>query len=181
MATPTSTAARRRETLPVDSAERVPWVANGIAAGLVGAGCFAVFFLIVDVVLGRPLWTPHALGTALFLGETAPITAQPSPLMVLAYTAVHLTFYIAFALPAAFWVLARLPVTRGPGRGALFALVLFAALEAVYVLLGQLFAPELLGMLTWGRVAAGNALAACAMSAFLFWRREHGIARSGSR
>jgi hypothetical protein len=158
----------------METAERVPWVANGIAAGTLGAACVAAFFLLVDSVLGRPFWTPHALGSVLFRGEVPSGLESPEPLMVLAYTAVHVTIYVSFAAPAAFWALARLPSARGRGRFALLATGLFAAIEVVFLTLGQLFAPALLGTLTVGRVATANALAALAMSGFLFLQvRRH--------
>ena len=160
--------ARRALPASVDSAERVPWVANGIAAGTLGAACVAAFFLLVDTVMGRPFWTPHALGSVLFRGEVPSGFEKPELLLVLAYTAVHVTIYIGFATPAAFWALARLPSSRGRGRVALLAAALFLASEAVFLSLGQLFAPALLGMLTVGRVATANALAALAMSGLLF-------------
>jgi len=168
MASLDTSGARPAVPTSVESAERVPWVANGIAAGTLGAACVAAFFLLVDTVMGRPFWTPHALGSVLFRGELPSGFAKPEPLLVLAYTAVHVTIYVSFAMPAAFWALARLPSARGRGRVALLAMALFLAIEMVFLSLGQLFAPALLGMLTIGRVATANALAALAMSGLLF-------------
>ena len=67
----------------------LPWVSSGIEAGVAGAAVVAVFFLVVDWLAGRPLWTPHALGSALFLGARPDPAAAPETLMILAYTAVH--------------------------------------------------------------------------------------------
>src|ERR671931_209519 len=39
---------------------------EGIVAGLLGAATIAVWFLILDAIQGRPLYTPTVLGTALF-------------------------------------------------------------------------------------------------------------------
>jgi hypothetical protein len=159
---------RRPAVASLDSAERVPWVAYGLTAGAAGASCVALFFLLVDTVMGRPFWTPHVLGAALFLGETPSLYTAPDLLLVLAYTAVHFAVFIGLGTPAAFWVLARLPSARGRGRPVLLALALFTAFEVVFLSLAALFAPELTGMLTLGRVASANALAAVAMSATLF-------------
>ena len=41
---------------------------EGIRAGLVGASIIALWFLIVDTIAGRPLYTPTVLGAALFHG-----------------------------------------------------------------------------------------------------------------
>src|SRR2546426_5514736 len=65
---------------------------EGIVAGLCGAATIAVWFLILDLFTGRPLYTPTVLGTMLFrggLGLDDPATLQPSAEMVLMFTWVH--------------------------------------------------------------------------------------------
>src|SRR2546428_8729585 len=48
---------------------------EGLVAGLVGAATIAVWFLILDSLSGRPLYTPTVLGTALFRrGGTTPLS-----------------------------------------------------------------------------------------------------------
>src|SRR5207237_708962 len=43
---------------------------EGFIAGLIGAGAVALWFLIVDVIAGRPFFTPAMLGSAAFwLGQ----------------------------------------------------------------------------------------------------------------
>jgi hypothetical protein len=173
MSTPsTPTTSPRPAVADRPEAESLPWVANGIAAGLLGASSVALFFLVVDLLGGRPFWTPSLLGSALFLGELPAPGTAPQGVLVIAYTAVHVAVFIGFAVPAAFWALARLPSSRGPGRPALLALGFFAGFEVVFVTLAELFAPGLSGMLGAGRVAAANALAAVAMAGFLFARAE---------
>ena len=44
------------------------WPVAGAAAGALGALVIAVFFLVVDLAVRQALWTPSALGAALFLG-----------------------------------------------------------------------------------------------------------------
>ncbi|PYN49534.1 MAG: hypothetical protein DMD95_00925 [Candidatus Rokuibacteriota bacterium] len=39
---------------------------EGLIAGLVGAATVALWFLVIDSIQGRPLYTPTVLGTALF-------------------------------------------------------------------------------------------------------------------
>jgi hypothetical protein len=147
-------------------AERLPWVSQGIQAGLLGASLVALFFLVVDVLAGRPLWTPFALGAALFRGEL-PAPGTPVELMlVVAYTGIHATVFIGFGVPAAFQMLAR-ATSAHPLRAGLLAILLFVGFEVVFLSLGELFAPGLTGMLGAGRVALANVLAAGAMAAFL--------------
>src|SRR3990170_227162 len=47
---------------------------EGIIAGLIGAATIAIWFLILDVLDGRPLHTPTVLGTALFRQSAVPST-----------------------------------------------------------------------------------------------------------
>src|SRR5437870_3627508 len=65
---------------------------EGIVAGILGAAMIAVWFLILDSLNGRPLYTPTVIGTALFRGgqgldspETLPVSFD----MVLVVTWVH--------------------------------------------------------------------------------------------
>src|SRR5436309_2995251 len=70
---------------------------EGLVAGLVGAATVALWFLLVDTVQGRPLYTPTVLGSALFSrGAGAPwASALPNIEMVLMFTWVHgLTFVV---------------------------------------------------------------------------------------
>ncbi len=163
--TPGGPAERLRE-----ETESLPWVACGIEAGLLGASVVAVFFLVVDLLAGRPFWTPYLLGAVLFRGHLPAAGTEPEPLLWLAYTGVHVTVFIGFAVPAAFWALARLPSSRGPGRTSLLALALFLGFEGVFLTLAQLFASGLIGILGVARVTAANALAAIAMASFVFAR-----------
>ena len=51
---------------------------EGIVAGLLGAATIAIWFLILDMIQGRPLYTPTVLGTALFRGG-AGLASPESP------------------------------------------------------------------------------------------------------
>jgi len=154
--------------LPEDAnVEALPWVADGIAAGVIGASLVALFFLAFDLLAGEPLRTPFALGAALFRGELPPAGAPVDPMLVLAYTALHGTVFIGFGVPAAFQMLVRAQWGGVPLRAGLLGLALFAGFEVVFLSLGELFVPGLTGTLGAGRVALANALAAAAMAAFL--------------
>ena len=41
---------------------------EGMIAGTCGAATITIWFLLLDVLAGHPLYTPHVLGTALFKG-----------------------------------------------------------------------------------------------------------------
>ena len=72
--------------------ERADPYLDGIVAGTIGAATIALWFLILDTIKGRPLYTPSVLGTVLFK-PGAPLPAPGSmPVsfeLVLVYTWVH--------------------------------------------------------------------------------------------
>src|SRR3989442_10677018 len=83
---------------------------EGLIAGLVGAATVALWFLLVDTVQGRPLYTPTVLGSALFSrGAGAPwASALPNLEMVLMFTWVHgLTFIVIGGVTAQLLALAE--------------------------------------------------------------------------
>ena len=45
---------------------RLGVIREGILTGIIGATAVAVWFLIVDTINGHPLYTPRALGAAVF-------------------------------------------------------------------------------------------------------------------
>src|SRR5260370_34011477 len=45
---------------------------EGFIAGLIGAAAGALWFLVVDLIAGRPLFTPAMLGSAVFWGVRDP-------------------------------------------------------------------------------------------------------------
>src|SRR5881398_1966295 len=57
----------------------VSLVQEGMLAGLIGAATVALWFLIVDALAGRPLYTPTVLGSALFRRSAGPPLAEILP------------------------------------------------------------------------------------------------------
>ena len=76
---------------------------EGLVAGIIGALTVALWFLVVDVLHGRPLYTPTVLGTALFGRATVVGSYDTLPVsmdMVLMFTWVHgLTFAAKASFP----------------------------------------------------------------------------------
>ncbi len=138
---------------------------EGFVAGLIGAGGVALWFLIIDTIDGRPLFTPAVLGSAVFWGlrdATAVDIAFPT---VIGYTMLHVLAFCFIGTIAA--VLAALVDAFPP---TLFlAFVFFAIFEfGFYIALATLAQP-LLGALAWWNVMIGNLLAAVGMGYYL-WR-----------
>jgi hypothetical protein len=143
---------------------------EGIVAGLLGAAAIAVWFLIVDTISGRPLFTPTVLGTAVFRGgagldhpDTLPISGE----MVLAFTWVHALLFATIGGVAA-RLLAFAEHTANVGFGIV---LLFVVFEFGFVAVTTVFAQDVVSTLSWPAVLVGNLLAAAVMGAY-FWRHH---------
>ena len=143
---------------------------EGIVAGAIGAATIAIWFLILDTVNGRPLYTPTVLGTALFrrgegLGspESLPISFE----MVLLYTWVHgLVFAVIGGVASRLLQLAE----RNPNLG-FGILLLFVVFEFGFLSAATLVEGRILQALAWQAILLGNLLAVAAMAGY-FWRRH---------
>ena len=153
--------------------ERHSSIREGIAAGFLGATAIAVWFLVVDVVSGHPLYTPDLLGRGLIsvLGKPP---AMPDTMVthVLAYTLFH---YVAFSLVGVIVASIVHQSARTPAILAGF-LIMFVAFElGAYGLAGLLTESEF-GGLAWYQIFVANLLAAVLMGWFM-WVRHPGLKR----
>ena len=143
---------------------------EGILAGVVGAATIAVWFLIVDAISGRPLYTPTVLGTALFrrgAGLDTPELLPVSMEMVLMFTWVHV---LAFAVIGGIASRLLAAAERNPSIG-FGVLLLFVVFEAGFMVAAMVFAAPVLKALAWPAVFVANVLAAAAMAGY-FWLRH---------
>lgn len=155
--------------------EEVTWRVEGIVSGVLGASVIAVFFLIFDLLEGRPLWTPFALGSVLFL-DGMPTAGAPIDLaIVVGYTAMHGCVFMTFGLIAAFYLDTQPRPRTGIAGAALLAGLLFVAFEICFLLLAWMFVPDALGLLGAARISVANGLAAAAMSGWIVVRAAHGV------
>jgi hypothetical protein len=144
--------------------------AEGIRAGLLGAATIALWFLVLDVIKGRPLYTPTVLGTALFHGRDGlgPLTALPVSFeMVLSFTWIHVLVFLLIGVAAA-RLLALAEQNPSLGFGIL---LLFVVFQAGFLVTCMLVAEPVIHALTWPAILVGNLLAAGVMAAS-FWRRH---------
>jgi len=142
---------------------------EGLVAGLVGAATIAIWFLILDSLSGRPLYTPTVLGTALFRrGGTTPLSeVLPNLEMVLMFTWVHGLVFVAIGgIAARLLALAERQPSVGFG-----ILMLFVFFEFGFIVAAMFFAEPILHALAWPAVLVANILAAAAMGGY-FWLRH---------
>jgi hypothetical protein len=162
------------------------WTIYAALSGVVGAFIVAVTFLAIDLLSGRPpLWTPTALGSALFLGEPLSPDVNFSAMLgipiVFAYTLMHGVVFLGFGALAASGRLTHersKHFTWGPAVGT--ALLLFLGLEITFLALGWIVGPglDLAAWLGLGWIAFANALAAIGMTLTIGWAARRLAKRS---
>jgi hypothetical protein len=133
--------------------------------GTLGALTVAVWFLILDLLAGRPLATPSVLGQVILFGKTEPVLSPIVWPAVLSYTSMHFTAFLIFGMLVT-WL-----VFQADRNGlALFGLfMLTVAFEVFFwgvvtaLSLGTTLFPA------WS-VLTANALAVAVMSGYLISR-----------
>ena len=161
----TGSVARDRQTTEVSQL-----YLEGIIAGILGAATIAIWFLLLDTIYGRPLYTPTVLGTVLFRhgeGLASPENLPFSFEMTWMYTWVHgLAFCVIGGVASRLIALAERNLNVGFG-----ILLFFVFFELGFVAAASVFAESVLHALAWPAILFGNLLAAASM-AFYFWRRH---------
>ena len=146
---------------------------DALYAGVIGATCVALWFLVLDLATAQAFATPAALGAAL-LGIFGPAGGEGMATNVIAYTVFH---YLAFILVA--WIAALiLHVAERQPAVLAGALMLFVAFEIGFIVLSSVLSryAGFQSMQPWA-VAVGNLIAAVAMGVYLW--RSHPALRSG--
>jgi putative oxidoreductase len=164
--------AERREPVIVRNSIRTvadtphPVLREGFIAGIIGATCVAVWFFIVDLIAGQPLFTPNTLGHALLTVLSPTPMWASGPATVIAYTVFHYLAFIGVGILAA--VVAG---WAGQEPAILIGFVILAVAFEVgfYGLVAVLQLVTPLGALAWYQVMIGNLIAAAAMGVYL-WR-----------
>lgn len=140
-------------------------IREGVVVGLIGAGSVGAWFLLVDLIAGRPFFTPAVLGSAVFFGLRDPATLTIGAQSVLAYTAIHIVAFIAVGLVVA----AVMAEARKTPHVLWLLAEFFIVFEFGFLAGVGLFFTPLLAELAWINVALGNLIAA-AMMGYYVWR-----------
>ena len=141
---------------------------DGVIAGLIGASVVAVWFLVIDVLRGRPFLTPALLGAAVFYGAKSPEGVPISFGPILGYTLLHGLAFVAFGIVAAGLIVAT---EREPGLFIAFV-ILFGSFEAFFFGAAAALGQSVIGALVWWTILVGNLLASVAMLWYFFSGRR---------
>jgi hypothetical protein len=146
-------------------------VREGVLAGFLGATAVAVWFFVVDMIGGRPLFTPNVLGEGMLriFGRSP----EPQFVNVIWYTIFH---YAAFTLVG---IIAVILVHAGERMPSVLAgsMILFVAIELGFYGLVAMLQETVLGNFAWYQILAGNLLAAVLMGTYLW--RSHPLLKTG--
>jgi hypothetical protein len=143
-------------------------IREGIVVGLIGAGAVAIWFLVMDAMAGRLLFTPASLGSVIFHGATGLAEVRTDAITIVAYTGLHLGAFLVTGL------VASAIVTFAEERHAyvlLGAILLFVTFETFFIGVITIVAQWLLEVIPWWSIAVANLVAAGGMGAYL-WRRH---------
>lgn len=141
-------------------------VREGVVAGLIGAVVVALWFLIFDLMGGRPFFTPAALGSALFLGASGLDAVSITFVTVAGYTIVHVSAFVVTG-----FIVSAIAVEAEEAPALVIgAVMLFVAFEAFFMGLLAMVAEFLLGALAWWTIAVGNVLAAVTMGWYIWMK-----------
>jgi len=152
---------------PTGRAQTGDILLDGLFTGTIGALAVALWFLIIDSLDGRPLFTPALLGSVLHHGAGGAQNVVVAPLEVAAYTAVHFIVFLVAGLTFS-WLMTlfeQFPVV------GFVLLVLFACLQVGFFAMNVVLGAELMGQLQPWSVIVANLLAAACMS-FYQWKRH---------
>jgi len=146
-------------------------IREGVIAGVIGATAVAVWFFVVDIIAGHPLYTPSLLGEG-FISIFGP-APEAQAVNIIIYTMFH---YAAFILVGTIAVILVHAGERAPSVLA-GSMILFVAFELGFYGLVALLRQSVLGNLAWYQILAGNLLAALLMGTYLW--RSHPALREG--
>ncbi len=136
---------------------------ESLYVGVLGGSAVAIFFLVVDLLEGRPLFTPSLIGSVMFEGAHAQEVASVQLGAVFYFSLVHMA---AFTVLGGAMSLLVHEVELHSKHPIAVLLVLFATIEAAFFVAAPLAMPGVVATLGMIRIAAANLMAAATMTLF---------------
>lgn len=146
---------------------------EGAVAGVLGGLSVAAWFLIFDIMRGRPLHTPNVLGQVILFGDTSPVTDRLMLGGVVGYTLLHIAVFIAIGLVVT--ELVHLAVTSPVFRFGI--LMVFVVFQVFFYFFTYVFFVATRGLFPWWTVLIADTLAVAAMVTYL-WRKHPSLRRA---
>ena len=146
---------------------------EGMDAGIIGGLTVAVWFLILDVIAGRPFFTPSVLGQIVIFGADEPQMAPPLFGAILLYTVLHFFVFTLFGILVA--KLVHLAVESPLWRYGLLSL--FVVFELTFYNVMYLMFEATRELFPFWAVLIANTLAAVAMGIY-FWKKHPALRQS---
>jgi hypothetical protein len=143
---------------------------EGITAGLVGGIVVAIWFMGYDLASGTSFRTPAMLGAIVFGSSGVGDVTQSTLPLVLGYSILHFSAFVAFGLALA----VMLAASEWEPFMVLGALLLLAVFEVFFVGFVSLIDASALQALGWWKIVAGNILALIAIATY-FIRGHRGL------
>jgi hypothetical protein len=149
---------------------------EGILAGTIGALVVAGWFLVTDVLQGRPLSTPSVLGQVVLYGITDPVISPVAIGPTIAYTLLHFGAFAIFGVVAVQLVHSAMtsPLAR-------FGLMIMAVVfELFFFMITYALFTGTSFLFPWWSVLGANTLSLLAMT-YTLVRRHPGIRQEFER
>ena len=138
---------------------------EGVITGFIGATAIALWFLVVDLVAGRPFYTPVFLGKGVVSVLGKNMMGDTAFTHVVGYTLFH---YAAFVVVGIVLTVIVHQAERTPGILA-GLLVAFVIMTLGFYMIAAAFAHSALGNLAWPQIFIANLIASLLMLGYL-WR-----------
>ena len=148
-------------------AHRHDLLREGLITGLIGAAVVAAWFLVIDLVQGRPLSTPSVLGQVILYRLTTPVITPPDTGAVIAYTLLHIGAFVLFGI--AVTQLVHFAMSSPLARFGL--MIVAVCFEVFFLIMTFAVFKGTSSLFPWWSVLAANTLSLLAMGLYL--KRSH--------
>lgn len=147
-------------------------------AAAIGGSVLALYFLVVDMVAGQPLFTPGLMGERLFGGPGGPGGVPDDRADLTAVSLFSIVHLVAFSVVGFLGsLLYRAAVRNGWPADAVVFVTLFTLMEVGFIVASATLLDGVLMELGVVVVTVGNLLAAAAMTGLLWWEYHRTVTR----